>query len=382
MRIGYNCLHLLPGQLGGLETFLHGLLDDVGQAQSNHELVIFCSSRYQSEFNRYADRFELIGLDVNVHSAAKRIHYEQFELPKTAANRGIDVLHSSGYTGPMTKRCKTVMNVHDLNYIEIPKLIRRSHGAVRWSVLRMLGPMSMRRADKILTISNHVRHQITRLLNIQPERIATIHARSPCDFSKVSGQPVELPPKCADGFLLYVASWLPHKNHEVLLRAMSEAKRQKKKLPPLVLAGLHLRSESDRSSVRTALQRHDLEEHVHCVDQRLSLEHLADLYQRASAFVFPSLFEGFGIPVAEAMSAKIPVICSAVEPMIEVTSGAAITFNPHNSTELLDRMLAVLENNTLRDELVERGYERYLALQRASQLAGTEVIKIYESLTE
>lgn len=380
MRIGFNCLHVIPGHLGGLETFIHSLLEDVSKVPASIELIIFCSAQYKSVFDKYQPRFQVVDFDVNVNSASRRIRFEQFRLPQQLVNHRIDILHSSGYTAPITKCCKTVMSVHDLNYIEIPRVIRRSHGTIRWAALRLLGPMAMKKADKILTISNHVRHQITRHFGIEPSRIATIYARSPGDFSKMASQPPALPADFERDFLLYVGSWLPHKNHKALFEALAEARRRKIELPRLVLAGLHMRSEAARSELRAALQQLEIQDRVHCIDQHLKLEHLAYLYQRAQVFVFPSTFEGFGIPVIEAMSARLPVICSDVQPVKEVAGDGAILFSPTNPLELLDHLTDVCANRDRQLQLAERGYRRFLELQQESQLASDKLLKIYQSL--
>ena len=380
MRIGFNCLHIIPGRLGGLETFIHSLLEDISQAPPTIELVIFCSTQYKTVFQKYHPRFEIVDFDVNVNSASQRIRFEQFRLPQQLTKHRIDMLHSSGYTAPITKRCKILMSVHDLNYIEIPRIIRRSHGLIRWAVIRLLGPMSMKRADKILTISNHVRQQIARYFQIEPTRIATVYARSPCNFSMITAQPPDLPPGFERDFLLYVASWLPHKNHKVLFQALAEARRRKIELPPLVLAGLHFRSDAERSELRAMLQHFELQDRVHCIEQHLELEHLAYLYQQARQFVFPSTFEGFGIPVVEAMSARLPVICSNIQPLKEVAGDGALLFTPTDPLELLHHLSALSTDRDRQSQLAERGYRRFLELQQESQSASDKLLSIYQSL--
>lgn len=382
MRIGFNCLHVIPGHLGGLETFIHSLLEDVSKVPSSVELAIFCSTQHKNVFQKYRPRFEIVDLDVNVNSASRRIRFEQFRLPQQLAQHRIDILHSSGYTAPITKRCKTLMSVHDLNYVEIPRMIRRSHGSIRWAAIRLLGPMAMKRADKILTISNHVRHQITRYFDIEPSRIVTVYARAPCDFSKIASERPELPSEFERDFLLYVASWLPHKNHSLLFQVLAEARRLKIELPRLVLAGLHLRTDAQRAELRAMLQRFELHDRVHCVDQHLQLEHLAYLYQQARLFVFPTLFEGFGIPILEAMSARLPVICSDIQPVKEVAGNGALLFSPTKPAELLQHLSSLSADRDRRSQLAEQGYQRFLELHREAQSASDKLLNVYKSMID
>ena len=123
MRVAINGLHLIPGRLGGLETYLHELLRDLATAKRpEYELVIYSSRKYASAFDAYRDSFQVIPLDVNVDRAVARIWFEQTRLSKFVQRDRIDILHSSGYTAPSMKVCRTVMTVHDLCYLEIPEM--------------------------------------------------------------------------------------------------------------------------------------------------------------------------------------------------------------------------------------------------------------------
>ncbi|MCA9011707.1 MAG: glycosyltransferase family 4 protein [Planctomycetaceae bacterium] len=381
MRVAINGLHLIPGRLGGLETYLHELLRDLATAKPpEHELVIYSSSKYASAFDAYRDSFQVIPIDVNVDQTVARIWFEQTRLSKFVQRDRIDILHSSGYTAPSMKACRTIMTVHDLCYLEIPEMIRHGQGTLRWLALRMLGPYSLKKSDRLITDTHHVAAQIKRRYGIQQSRIHTLHLKPMRDFSTTDIQPLALPALFSSGYLLYVGSWLPHKNHRLLLTALANARRHGLELPPLVLAGLHLNSDRQRDEFARAVATLNISDRVYACPNGLSVEQLAGLYRSAKLFVFPSLFEGFGYPVVEAMSAKTPVLCSNLEPMLEVSAGQAGTFDPHDPEDLLRAIQSLLNRPEDCRDLAEKGYRRYLELCEQTHNNGDSVFQIYEGM--
>ncbi len=377
LRIGLNCLHLSPGRLGGLETYMLNLLDDLSAFGGEHEFFLFCAAKYASFFEPWSSHFQLVPLDVDADSTPSRIAFEQFQLARHLRENRIDVLHSSGYTAPLTKVCRTVMTVHDLNYLEIPGTIRRSHGSARWAVLRLLGPLSMRRADRLVALSNHVAARIVASCGIAASKIDVLYNRSPTDFAKLDGDASELPELPLGQYLLYVASWYPHKNHRVLFDALALAQQREGRTYPLVLAGLHFRNEKVRDEALREVAERGLTGQVTLIERHLSTASLAHLYRHARALVFPSTFEGFGIPILEAMSAGIPVLCSDLAPMTEVGGDAVIPFAPDSPEMLLAWIGRIYDDDALRTQCCERGLRRYAQLAAESQHAGSRMIEIY-----
>jgi glycosyltransferase involved in cell wall biosynthesis len=320
----------------------------------------------------------VVPIEVNVDRAIGRIWFEQTGLSRLVRRDRVDVLHSSGYTAPTMNACRTVMTVHDLCYLEIPEMIRNGQGRLRWLALRALGPRSMKGSDYLITDTHHVAAQIHQRYGVRSDRIHTLHLKPVRDFSKTDAVPVAMPERFGSGYLFYVGSWLPHKNHRVLLAAVSEAKRRRLDWPPLVLAGLHLNTDRQRADFQQTLLEYDIADCVFACPGGLSVEQLAGLYQRARLFVFPSLFEGFGYPVVEAMSAKVPVLCSHREPMLEVSDGHAMTFDPHDLMGLVDCIARLLVDEQARQELIQSGYRRYLQLCEQTQHNGEAVFRIYK----
>ena len=381
MRIAINGMHLVPGRLGGLETYLHELVRELITAKRpDTSIVIYCSAKYASVFQAYRDECQIAPIEVDVDRSIARIWFEQFGLEKLIKRDRIDVLHSSGYTAPVMKSCRTVMTVHDLCYLEIPKLIRSGQGNARWLALRVLGPRSMKGSDRLITDTYHVGTQIHKYYRVSRDRIHTLHLKPVRDFSQIQVEPVPLPERFRSGYLFYVGSWLPHKNHIVLLTALREAKRRGIKLPALVLAGLHLNSEQQRADFKRRLVEYDISDVVFECPSGLKVEQLAGLYRGARLFVFPSLFEGFGYPVVEAMSAKVPVLCSNLEPMLEVSAGQARTFDPHDAGDLLSTLEQTLGNPQICQALAVRGYRRYQELCDQTRENGSALFKIYDEV--
>lgn len=359
MRVGLNLLHLIPGKLGGLETYAVNLLDDLRRT-SGLEIFILCATKYAGYFAPWARDFTVVPLDVAVDSTPRRILHEQLFLAREVRRLRLDVLHSSGYTAPVSVPCRKVMTVHDLNYLEIPDLIRRSHGELRYRLIRWLGPRSMRAADQLITVSAHVGRRAQALCGIAAERIHPILNHPAADMRAIVAEP---PPAAAalqaEPFLLYVASWYPHKNHATLFAALSALQARTGRTPRLVLAGLHLKNDEQRGELQAQLGAAGLTDRTHVVAAHLSVAQLAWLYREARCFVFPSRFEGFGIPILEAMSAGTPVLCADRMPMTEVAGGATRLFDPEDAAQLSALIGACWDDEAELARLAAAGRARY-----------------------
>lgn len=379
MRIGLNCLHIIPGKLGGLETYMINLLDDLRQIADKHQIFVFCAEKYESYFRSWATQFQIVPLPVNVDSALRRIFYEQMRLRSELTRYGIELLHSSGYTSPVWVPCRKVVTVHDLNYLEIPSIIRRSHGELRYQMMRLLGPYSMKQADAIIAVSGHVAQSIQSYCAIPADRVHTLLNRPPGDFREVITQRPAAMAQTYEPYLLYVASWFPHKNHRTLLRALEVLADVSGVRPLLVLAGLHLQTETAQLELRQMLMEHQLAERTLVINGHLPLTELAWLYRNARCFVFPSLFEGFGIPVLEAMSAGTPVLCADRMPMKEVAGEGVVYFDPQDASRLARLLGSIWEDEKSRCLLAAKGRERYEQLNSASHETSQRLDAIYRA---
>lgn len=318
MRIGVNALYLIPGGVGGTETYLRCLVAAMEKAAAGHEILVFT--------NRETGALGARSLAQPVRAQVRpwRILYEQSALPFVLARHKADVLLNPGFTAPLAARIPQVTVFHDLQHMRHPEYFR-------WFDLpfwRLLLRASASRSTRLIAVSEATRqdllHFYGRESTVIPHGVeegffAAAARREPADF------------------LLCPSTTHPHKNHERLLRVFARLRREHPRLR-LVLTGVQGFSE-DR--VRSAIRELQLED---AVERRgwIPRAELLELYRRALGFVYPSLFEGFGMPVLEALAAGVPAACSAIEPLRSLAAGHALLFDPCDEQSMLNALRRLL----------------------------------------
>jgi len=244
-----------------------------------------------------------------------------------------------------------VVTIHDLNFYNIGHLMPRT----RRLVLRYFVTRSARTADHVITVSEFSKEQIVELLGVLPEKVTvTYNTVKERPTYAVELEELERRYNVRQPYILGLSSPSPHKNIANLVRAFALLKQREAEKLRLVLAGHLPRGSTDLSRVLNDANVHDSVVFTGYVPDAV----LPSLYAHAEALVFPSIYEGFGIPILEAFSYGTPVVCSKVAAIPEVAGDAAIYFDPHNIEEMADAIFAVLNNDALREELVSRGKAR------------------------
>ncbi|TMD40072.1 MAG: glycosyltransferase family 4 protein [Chloroflexi bacterium] len=268
-------------------------------------------------------------------------------IPMAALRRGADVLHMS-YVGPPWAPCPTVITVHDLSYLASPEL----HSPRTRVLLRLLVGASVRRAAAVIAISEWTRRDLIHYYRLPPERVTTIHLAPSSTFHAVEGlRPDRLPPGVREPFILAVGTLEPRKNLRRLVEAFAVLVRQNAFDGTLVLSG---KPGFHAAELRSAVEACGLSGRVaftgYVTDQVLNV-----LYNRAQALVYPSLYEGFGLPVMEAMACGCPVIASNATAIPEVAGDAALLVDPTSVASIAQAMRAVLQRPDLARDLRVRG---------------------------
>jgi glycosyltransferase involved in cell wall biosynthesis len=331
MRVGINALFLIPGEVGGSETYLCETLLAVTHRHPDIALA-FITNRENDGFLRTmfgsvpACSFHRLG--VRASNRYLRILAEQFCLPGMIRRIRPDLLWSPGYTMPYHASCPQVVSLLDMQYRSHPEDMTT---LARWTT-HALVLLAARRADRVLTISRFSKQEIMRATGYPGERIQV----TPLGVDPAFGQEESSRPRQITApYILCVANSYPHKN----LHSLAAAFRQIAGSIPhhLVLVG------KPRLGEPALLQ--ELEtipaERIHRLSG-LSRPDLIRLYHDAALFVFPSLYEGFGLPVLEAMAAGTPVVTTREGSIPEVGGDDVIYANGRNPSELAGRILEVL----------------------------------------
>ncbi|MGD9611959.1 MAG: glycosyltransferase family 4 protein [Kiritimatiellia bacterium] len=312
LRLGVNALFYLPGEVGGSETYLRETLRALARRPDRPDLVLFTNAENDRLLRAEFPDAETVPTGVAAVNRFARILAEQLQLPRLVRRARPDVLWSPGYTAPAFCACPQVVSVLDMQYKRFPQ-------DVSWLAARamdVLYPAAARRADAVVAISEFAKAEAVRFLGVPPEKVTTTLLAADPAFGAPGGPP---PPELADApYLLCVAHTYPHKNVGLLVRAFSRIAGE---IPHrLVLVGKPRFGEPD---VAAALRAAPAGRVVRLTGR--PWPELVALYRHADWFVFPSLYEGFGLPVLEAMRAGAPVLTTR-EASIPEIGGDAVRY--------------------------------------------------------
>ena len=310
-----NLLWMVPGVVGGSEDSVTAALRALdGRAADELDVQLAVLGSFAAAHPDLADRRVVHVAPIDGSSKVRRVWEEQTWLARLAGRVGADVVHHAGGTVPVLHPGRVVLTLHDLQPLDMPQ----NFSWVKRTYLRAMIGRSARAASVVHVPSHFTGERAIELLGVDPGRIAVVPwsvrdvgagARTGAGDGARSGQGESrvVPDR---PFLLYPAITYPHKNHLVLLEAFARVDSD----AVLVLTGAE---GPEERSVRERMGRQDLRDRVLRLG-RVPTADLDALYTAATALVFPSRYEGFGLPVLEAMSAGLPVVCAAAGSLPEV----------------------------------------------------------------
>lgn len=339
MRIGINTLFLVPGDVGGTEIYLRENLKEMVNLEPETDFVVFTTRDNEAVFRTdllSAGNVAYVQLPFRAKNRPIRILAEQILLPLYVRKSTIDVLWSPGYTAPLHCPCPQVVTIHDLQYKTHPddlSLLERK-------TLDFLVSSACRTCEGVITVSEFSRQEVIRYDFAPKENItAVLEGVDPTFASSNPGtvhRVEQLPP---EPYILCVAHTYPHKNVHVLVEAFGKIADR---VPHhLVLVGTARRGEG---RVRKSLAALHCQDRVHRLSS-LGFAELTAVYRGADVFVLPSEYEGFGLPILEAMLAGIPVITTNKASLPEVGGAHAVYVQNSRADELSAALLDVVSWN-------------------------------------
>jgi glycosyltransferase involved in cell wall biosynthesis len=276
---------------------------------------------------------------------------EQRYLPGIAATANCDVVHSLASTAPLHGPFARVTTIHDLNY----KLVPESHFGVLGLGMRVLVPAAARRSHRVIVDAESTREDLTRHLGTPLEKVdvAPLGVSIPDGVAPTPGAELRRKLNVDERPLaLSLSAKRPHKNIARLLRALAALPHDRR--PSLVVPGYPTPHERELRELAATL---GIADRVR-LPGWLSTEDLEGLYAMAACVVLPSLYEGFGLPVLEAMARGVPVACSGTSSLPEVAGDAALLFDPHDTDAIAQAVDALLGDAALRARLADQGRGR------------------------
>jgi glycosyltransferase involved in cell wall biosynthesis len=334
----------------GIGTYIRNLLRHLARLDCSSEFVLFCHPRDLANVSELGPNFR----GVAERSAPYSLR-EQISLPLLARREQVDVYHAPHYVLPTLMPCPSVVTIHDCIHLMFPEYLPYRVAKV---YARAAMYSATHRANRILTVSESSKRDILRFFPVPPEQIVVIYNAIDERF-KIPPPPdavarIRERYQLEDPFVLYVGNVKPHKNVVRLIEAFALMRRQRTDGLKLVIIGDEI---SKFQTLRRAVLKHKLHKHVRFLgfvpDGTLSV-----LYRLASVFVFPSIYEGFGLPPLEAMACGTPVITSNVSSLPEVTGGAALLVDPYSAGAIAEAIERVLSDPALAADLRVRGLAR------------------------
>ena len=363
MRIGVNALFLQRPQTGMGQHLFHLLKGLDENDKQNTYILLSPRFRHTSvgRFPQLSERFQ----NIEVVSALRRfgerfeaLWWEQVGMVRACHKAGVDLLHCPYFTAPYFLPARTVVTVHDVIPLVMPEYRARAQSRMYTSLVAF----TVRRAGAIITVSEYSKSDIMRTLRIPEDRIHVIGNAVDASYRPITDARVieAVRERYAIGprYILYFGGFDVRKNVERLLDAYAALPRATRKEYPLVIAGrLHPLGHPLYPDPRPRIHQLGLDEDV-VVTGQIREQDKAPLYSAATLYLFPSLYEGFGMPVLEAMACGAAVITSNLSALPEVAEDAARLVDPYDSSAITTGIAELLENAAMRDDLRQRALAR------------------------
>ncbi len=334
----------------GIGTYIRNLLHHLAQIDRQTDYILLCSPEDRSIAPSLGENFRAVCEPAGPYSLR-----EQVSIPYTVRRERVDLFHAPHYVLPALTPARTIVTIHDCIHLMFPQYLPNRLG---YAYARASLWTAAHKSDRILTVSEASKRDILRFFNVPREKIVVIpnaiDARFGIEPSEEQVVRTRERYQLNDQFVLYAGNIKPHKNLERLIEAFYRVRRHGLDHVRLLIIGDEI---SKLQTLRRAVHRHMLHKHVRFLGF-VPQETLVVLYRLASVFVFPSLYEGFGLPPLEAMASGTPVVTSNVSSLPEVVGDAAVLVNPYDVEAIADGIRRVLTDDALRVDLRRRGLAR------------------------
>lgn len=380
LRVGIDARFY--GPLGkGLGRYTQEVIDNVLALDKINEYVIFLNHENYEELKINNPKVTKVLADVRWYTLK-----EQLVMPRLIKQARLDLIHFPHFNVPFFCATPFVVTIHDLILTKFPTMRASTLGPLLYFIknifYRLIIKRAVRRAKKIIAVSNYTKQDIINQFSVEPnkvlvtlEGVATLSGKADTIFTKNLSTKKTLTNYCIlEPYLLYIGNAYPHKNLESLVRVFINLRRQIPAMK-LVLVGKSDYFYDRLKDYVKALRAKGIIFPGYVPDRDLDI-----LFKRALAYVFPSKYEGFGLPPLEAMARGCPVVSSQATCLPEILGQAALYFDPANEADMYASLLTIIKNDKLRQELVSRGYEQVKKYNW--QICAQQTKKIYEQVAQ
>lgn len=356
----------------GIGSYLQGLLSELAVLAAEEDFIILTSPEVRHLLPEMPEPWRIVEVEAEGYSVR-----EQFAIPLAAARAGVGVLHVPHYVVPLLFPGRIVVTVHDIIHVMFPEFLPSRLGF--WYA-RFLIRAATRRARRVITVSESTAADLRRLFDASGERLRVIPNGIHDAFLDAGDAAADEAARRSLGvqppYLLHVGNDKPHKNAASVLKAYQVLANQRTGgVPPLILAG----GFTDTGRLAGRARAMGLGDRVRCLGH-LEQAELAALYRGATIFVYPTLYEGFGLPVLEAMGCGVPVVAGDVPAVREITEDAVVRVNPRDVDAIAGAIRRLLERAELRTRFGERG--RAVASRYRWRRAAEATFAVYRSVQQ
>ncbi len=370
MTIGLVALTYEPGTAGGIETYFLDLVRTLQEIDKTNKYIIFTRPHVKNKIKITNRKWQVVGIaDSWYMKVARKLRISR--LWPGLSEAGLVNQHNCAIIHfpfqviyPHNLRGPKVLSFMDMQQEFYPEFFTKEDLTARRQAYRS----SCEEADHIIAISDHTKSTLVDCYNQSPAKVSVVHlAYNAHLYGKKS---IAAGPKLKLPYFYYPAASWPHKNHGRLLEAFALVLKKRPEFS-LVLSGIKKR---DDGIISREAQKLGIEHKVTQLGY-LPYEQLPDVYRHATALVFPSLFEGFGIPLLEAMASSCPVAASNSTSIPEIAGDAAAYFDPMDVSDIADKMVRLATNPGLRNRLIRAGL-KHMELFSDEKMA-TQTLNIY-----
>jgi glycosyltransferase involved in cell wall biosynthesis len=353
----------------GVGTYIRNLLRHLARMDDTNEYVVLCRPDDATFAAELGENFRPVAQSSLQYSVR-----EQLALPLELRRERADLFHAPHYVLPALTPCRSVVTIHDCIHLRFPQYLPNRLG---YAYARSALWVATHRSARVFTVSEASKRDILEYFDVPESKIAVIYNAIDERFNEEPAADEVMRVKeryqLNDPFILYAGNIKPHKNLERLIEAFHIIRKGELEYVKLLIIGDEI---SKYAALRRTVHRYKLHKHVRFFGFVPDAT-LAILYRLARVFVFPSLYEGFGLPPLEAMASGTPVITSNVSSLPEVVGDAAMLIDPYQPDAIAGAMRRVMLDDRLRDDMRERG------LMRAREFSwGRSVTRIKEIYDE
>ena len=352
MRIAVNTRHLLVNRLEGVGIVTDEVMRRIANNHPEDQLDYY--------FDRKFDKRFIHGPNVNGFSLPPVTRlpmlirfWLDYPVRKQAQKRKSDVFFSPDGFIPLGMNIPKISMFHDVAYLRYPEFLQPRISAFykKWI------PRYLAYTDHIITVSEFSKSEIVSGYNIHPDKISVVHNGIPDSYKPVSEDiKKETRNTYADGhpYFLYLGAIHPRKNIHTLVQAFNQFKSEHKSDTQLVLAG---RASWQTEEVTNAIANSPWKNEIK-LPGYIATDEAVALVGSAEVMIYPSFYEGFGLPLVEAMACGVPVICSNVSSLPEVAGNAALLFDPNDASALAHQLNTIMTDHSLREKMIGLGHQR------------------------